>query len=314
MFIHDVSARKAAEAQRSYLATLLAHMPVAVISTGNDLRIKSWNAHAEVMYGWRAAEVTGQLIDDICQSRFVDMSQATAQATLQATGVWRGEIEQRHRDGRPLYVDASVAVLRNAQGTIIGGVTINVDITARKQATQALAASERRFRSLFENMTLGVVYQEVDGRITLANHAAEEILGLTIEQMQGRTSIDPRWRAVHEDGSDFPGEDHPAMVALRTGKIVTDVLMGVDHPARDEQRWIRIAAVPEFRPGETQPFSVFATFDDITERRRAEQAVVTSEERYRQAISAAGAIPYHLDYATDHYDFLPQGLESRPFK
>lgn len=309
MFIHDVSARKAAEAQRAYLATLQAHMPAAVISTDHDLRIQSWNAHAEVMYGWRADEVIGQRLDDICQSHFVDTSQAAAQATLQATGVWRGEIEQRHRDGSPLYVDASVAVLRNAQGASIGGVTINVDITARKQAARALADSERHFRALFENMTLGVVYQEADGRISLANRAAEAILGMTLDQMQGRTSVDPRWRAVREDGSDFPGAEHPAMVALRTGQIVTDVLMGVYHPTRDEQRWIRIAAVPEFRPGETQPFRVFVIFDDITERRRAEQTLIVSEARYRQAISAAGAIPYHLDYATDRYDFLPQNVE-----
>jgi PAS domain S-box-containing protein len=309
MFIHDISARKAAETQRSYLATLLAHMPAAVISTDTDLRIQSWNAHAEVMYGWRADEVMGRPLDDICQSRFVDTSQAAAQATLQATGVWRGEIEQRRRDDRPLYVDASVAALRNAQGTIIGGVTINVDITARKQATQALADSERHFRALFENMTLGVVYQAADGGIMLANRAAEEILGMTFDQMQGRTSIDSRWRAVREDGSDFPGAEHPAMVALRTGQIVTDVLMGVYHPARDEQRWIRIAAVPEFRPGETQPFRVFATFDDITARRRAEQALAHSEANYRAAISAVGAIAYSIDYLANRYAFMSPSAE-----
>jgi len=165
-----------------------------------------------------------------------------------------------------------------------------------------LQASLARFRSLFEHMTLGVVYHEADGRISLANPAAEQILGLSLAQMQGRSSFDPRWRAVREDGSDFPGNEHPAMIALRTGETVTDVVMGVYHPQREEMRWIRIAAVPEFHCGETTPHRIFATFDDITERRRAEKAQIESERRYRQGLRAIGAVPYLLDYTTGTYD------------
>jgi two-component system CheB/CheR fusion protein len=82
----------------------------------------------------------------------------------------------------------------------------------------------------------------------------------------GRTSVDPRWQAIHEDGAPFPGDQHPAMVALRTGQPVTGVVMGVFNPQRREQRWLRISAIPLFRPGETQPYQVFATFNDFTER------------------------------------------------
>ena len=56
------------------------------------------------------------------------------------------------------------------------------------------------------------------GEIVRANRAAESILGLTIDQLQGRRSVDPRWQAIHPDGSPFPGETHPAMVTLRTGE------------------------------------------------------------------------------------------------
>jgi len=310
MFIHDITARKAAAAQQAYLATLLSTVPAAVISTDKALCIQSWNAGAEAMYGYAAEEVMGQPLDKICHSRYLDVTQAEARALLTQTGVWRGEIEQQRRDGQTIWVDAHVALLRDAQGAASGGVSINVDITERKQTMQALAASERQFRMLFENMTMGVIYHAADGRITLANRAAQEILGLSLDQMQGRTSVDPRWRSVREDGSDFPGAEHPAMVALRTGQIVTDVLMGVHHLEREEQRWIRIAAVPEFRPGEAQPYRVFATFDDITERRRAEQALVRSEANYRQAISAVGAIAYSIDYKTNRYAFMSPGIEA----
>jgi PAS domain S-box-containing protein len=140
---------------------------------------------------------------------------------------------------------------------------------AREQA--ALRASEEKYRTLFETMAQGVVYQDADGKIISANPAAERILGLTLDQMQGRTSMDPRWKAIHEDGSDFYGETHPSMVALQTGAEVRNVVMGVFNPEKEDYVWIDIHAMPQFKSGEDKPYQVYTTFDDITERKRAEE-------------------------------------------
>ena len=72
----------------------------------------------------------------------------------------------------------------------------------------------------------GVVYQAQGGSIIAANPSAERILGLTVDQMKGRTSIDPRWKSIHEDGSDYPGETHPAMVALSLDRQALAVMHG----------------------------------------------------------------------------------------
>ena len=85
------------------------------------------------------------------------------------------------------------------------------------------------YATLFEKMPEGVVYQDATGKITECNQAAENMLGLSRDQMQGKTSIDPEWHAIHLDGTDFPGDSHPAMVSLRTGKPVLNEIMGVDH-------------------------------------------------------------------------------------
>jgi len=155
------------------------------------------------------------------------------------------------------------------------------DITERKQAEEALLESEEKYRTLFETMTQGVVYQAADGKIISANPAAERILGLTLGQMQGRTSTDPRWKAIHEDGSDFPGDTHPSMVALTTGKDVHDVVMGVFNPELEDYTWININAIPLFRQGETVPHQVYTTFEDITERKQAEEALRESEAKLK---------------------------------
>jgi transcriptional regulator with PAS, ATPase and Fis domain len=136
-----------------------------------------------------------------------------------------------------------------------------------------LREREEKYRTLFETMTLGVVYQDASGRITSANPAAQKILGLTLDQMQGRKSIDPRWKAVHEDGSDFPGDTHPAMVALKTGKPVRNVIMGVYNPPLNDHCWINITAMPLFREGEKTPFQVYATFEDITQQKKSQEEI-----------------------------------------
>ncbi len=121
------------------------------------------------------------------------------------------------------------------------------------------------FNALFQSMELGVVYQNREGQIIASNPATEKILGLSSEQIRGRTSADPRWHAIHEDGTDFPGEIHPSMVALKTGKPVHNVVMGVFNPREDNYRWILINAVPEFRNHEKEPYQVYTTINDITD-------------------------------------------------
>ena len=132
----------------------------------------------------------------------------------------------------------------------------------------------RRLEVLFDAMAEGVVVQDGNGAITSANRAAEQILGLTVLQMQGRTSVHPDWRCIHEDGSHFPGETHPAMETLRTGLPSTNVMMGVHKPG-GAFTWISINALPLFEPGAPRPHAVIATFHDITllkeAQRRSEQ-------------------------------------------
>ncbi len=159
--------------------------------------------------------------------------------------------------------------------------SLRAEIAKRKQAEESLRESEKKYHTLFETMAQGAVYQAADGRIISANPAAERILGLSLDQMQGRTSLDPRWRAIHEDGSDFPGDTHPAMAALKTGKSVQNVIMGVFNPEEEAYTWININAVPQFRPGEDKPYQVYTTFDDITDRKQAEKELRESEEKYR---------------------------------
>jgi diguanylate cyclase (GGDEF)-like protein/PAS domain S-box-containing protein len=163
----------------------------------------------------------------------------------------------------------------------------NISIALYKHtAEQKLRQSEAQYRTLFEAMAQGVVYRDAEGKILSANPAAERILGMSLDQMQGMTPQDPRWKAIHLDGSDFPGERHPAWVALQTGQEVRNVIMGVHNPRIEDYIWISVNARPLFEEGASTPSQVFTTFVDITEQKKAESELRLLSQAVMQSANA----------------------------
>ena len=125
---------------------------------------------------------------------------------------------------------------------------------SRSAVTKADSVPEREELGmlLLEMTSQGVVCQDANGVLS-ANPAAQRMLGLTWEQMQGRSTSNPDWRVVHEDGSAFSADELPGAFALRTGQEVRDVVVGVVNPHGLRGRWLSVTAKPLFRPGACTP-------------------------------------------------------------
>lgn len=202
------------------------------------------------------------------------------------------------------FFDANLVGLLEEVTADLAFALDTLDNEARqRRAEEALQESELKYRALFETMPLGVVYQGADGKIIAANPAAEKILGLTLDQMRGLTSLDPRWKAIHEDGSDFPGETHPIPVAQRTGKAVENVTIGVFNPGLDGYRWVKVSAIPQFWPGENTPYQVFATFDDISELIENKKKLETTANRLELALQAVNAGAWDWNILTSQVEW-----------
>lgn len=195
-------------------------------------------------------------------------------------------------DGRTIRLFSNQ--IRGNQDRYWGRLCIFEDISQRIQAEIAIRESEERYRSVITAMTEGIVVQQADGSITAYNHSAEKILGLTAQQIMGRTSIDPRWRTIHEDGSPFPSETHPAIVTLRTGQPQNNVIMGV-HKPDGTLTWMSINSQPLFKPDQSTPYAVLASFTDITIRKQAQQALQQQVEREQMIYAIAQKIRDSLD-------------------
>ncbi|THB74950.1 MAG: PAS domain-containing sensor histidine kinase [Desulfobulbaceae bacterium] len=162
-----------------------------------------------------------------------------------------------------------------------------IDTSDFKRTKKELEESEEKYRYLFDNMAEGAFYQNSDGEIVDYNQNALRMFGLTADQFLGRTSLDPAWRVIHSDGSPYPGEEHPSMVALKTGKPVLNKVAGVFNPDKGDYVWLQINAIPQFAEGAPKPYQVFVTMRDITEQKLTEDTLRESEEKYRKLVTTA---------------------------
>ena len=209
-------------------------------------------------------------------------------AQIQQHGVGTVETRWRRKDGVIVPVLLSSSPLNPAN--LNEGTTFTVmDLSTHKQVMAQAQASEERYRRLFETMAEGVVYQNAEGEIISANPAAERILGLSVDQMGGRTSADPCWKAMNEDGTNLPGDQHPSMIALRTGQPVTGMVLGIFNPQRGQIRWLRVNAMPLFDPGANTPSQVYATFNDISEIINAERELTHTQHELQESERVAHA-------------------------
>lgn len=178
--------------------------------------------------------------------------------------------------------------------------TIALRTLCRDQTLAAISsrAAVDELNTVFSILDTGIAIQDYTGTIIDHNYAAEKILGLNGDQLKGRTSLDPRWSAIKENGEPFPGPDHPAMVTLKTGLACTNVIMGVNRPD-GSQVWISInsAPIPKSANGRG---GVVVSFTDITRERTRRIDAERGREELRTQKDIAESAMSHLQHIIDN--------------
>jgi PAS domain S-box-containing protein len=149
------------------------------------------------------------------------------------------------------------------KGQVEGFFVIVSDVTELKSKNKIIADQKIFYSDILNSMLEGFAVQDKDGKILYFNDAASKILGLSHDQLLGKTSLDPGWEAIRTDGSPFPGEEHPAMQTIKTGLPQFEIDMGIRTPD-GETKWLKINSVPFSGVYENQQASVLVTFRDVT--------------------------------------------------
>lgn len=219
---------------------------------------------SEKILGYTAQELIGKnLLDKIIEND----RNITANALKEVRSVkkiYNFENRILGNQNQHIYLSWSFIWDDQTQETII----IGRDISELKRNEEIRQNNEKHYRSLIQNINIGIIIQKENAEITLCNEPALEMLGLTEDQLLGKSSFDPDWNVIHSDGSPFPGHQHPVPTAIATKQPVRDVVMGVYRPATKDRAWLLVNAEPQFDI--TGNFDhVICTFTDITKERKS---------------------------------------------
>lgn len=181
-------------------------------------------------------------------------------------GAWQGESALRGADGVERPVLQTVLAHYGADGGVRTISTILHDITEQKRMQSELAEREARNRAVIESLAEGMVVQDSEGRIVAWNESAERILGLSGDQLAGRTSMDPEWCAIDPQEVPLSGDRHPIVRARLTGEHVDGELQGVRR-GDGTLVWLSVNARPMYHAGSNAHVGAVATFTDVTQQR-----------------------------------------------
>ena len=288
-------------------ALLAAQVADAVALTDAEFRVVSWSAGAERMLGWSAAEAVGQPLYALVRPDLAPDEVARLRADAAAAPATDVVSRRLNKAGVELLLESHVTRVSDANGDVRGFLIVTRDVTHVRSLEAAVHESESRYQSVVESVSEGVVVHDPSGAIVACNAAAERILGLTRAQILGRSSLDPRWRAVREDGSPLPGEEHPAMVTFRTHEPTKGFVMGV-HTPDGRLRWLSINAEQVAGPRLEAPRPVVATFSDVTEARAQALTLRDSVRRLNLVMGATSDGYWDHDLAANRTYLSPHAM------
>jgi PAS domain S-box-containing protein len=269
--IVDITMRKRAESALREKAGLLdlTHDTVMVRDV-NDV-ITFWNRGAMEMYGWTSEEAVGHVSNDLLRTRF-PKPLSDIKSELCSSGRWDGELIHCHRNGRRLTVASRWTLQKNDEGGFAGILEINNDISKRKEAEEALRASEQALQAIDERLKLAMEAGEIgtfDWNIRTNEVFWSEPSTATFGTPSGASQgVYHDW-AKRLDPADLQALDERFQEVLRNKghHWLAEYRLANDGTAR--QRWVRSQG-HIFYDSQGEPRRMIGANMDISDRKQAE--------------------------------------------
>jgi PAS domain S-box-containing protein len=282
--VRDITARKQAEeamrASEERFRNLVRDLHVGVVLLGPDAETRFANRAALEMFGLTEEEARGKstssfkmkaIREDGTEIPFEKRPGPRAIATKQPV---RNEMVgwRRAEGNEVLWTLVDAVPHLTSEGKVANVILSISDVTLWKQAEEALRASEERFRTLVRDFNVGVVVLGPDARVQFANQAAERMFGITLEEARGKDSSQLKLISIREDGTQVPSSMRPGPLAVKTGQMFKNEVIGWRRPGSSEVLWTMGNVVPQLAPDGSVSASI-NTFINITERKQAEEAL-----------------------------------------
>ena len=200
----DLAEQQAAKEAQARLAAIVESSEDAIVSKTLDGTVTSWNAAAERLFGYSAAEIVGKSILSIIPPERVGEEPGFIEQIRQGRRIEHFETMRVRKDGQKIHVSLSLSPIKNSAGNIIGVSKILRDITERIRADEKLRQSEALKAAMLESSLDGIITMNHEGKVIEANPTVEKIFGYSRDDMLGKEMaaliIPPSLRERHRQG------------------------------------------------------------------------------------------------------------------
>lgn len=267
-----LESQRGVDRYNAHLAAIVAASDDAIVSTDTHLVIQTWNHGAQRMFGYEEAEARGRSLPELLVPAAFEAESAAIYATSMSGGTVRKDVRRRHKDGHLVPVEIITSPIVDSSGRVTGSTAIYRDISERLRAEE----SEVRFRVTFESAPIGIAHVAADGRWLRVNEALCRILGYPADELTANTVLD----LTYPDDVD---SSVARLDLIRDGKI--DRYDADKRYIRKDGStvWARLT-VSSVRRSDGSIDYLVTVIEDISARKRSEQELRRSEERFRSSL------------------------------
>ena len=276
-FMRDVTEIHRAELDRARLGAIVEGSYDAILGTDLDGRITSWNAGAQRIYGYAAAEVIGASVRLLIPTDRSDEGPEILARLRGGERVAHFETVRRRKDGSLVDVSLTVSPVHDADGVLVGASRIARDVTERRRADRELAAAHERYRRLAELLPVGVYTCSAPlGTVTYYNEQAALLWGRQPAIGDPSDRFCGSYRLYRRDGSMLAHEDCPMAVALREGRTYRNEEVLIERP--DGTRVHALVNIDPMLDDSGRVVGAVNVFHDISALKLAREALTREKE------------------------------------
>jgi PAS domain S-box-containing protein len=313
VILRDITERRKIEEElekeKQFIATILDTAGALVVVLDPEWRIVRFNRVCE--------NLTGRTLEEMRGKSFLDLTVVSGEGVPELKDMLASFHDKQfpiafenawlNHDRQLCWISWSNTVIMDQQGEIENIIATGIDITGRKQAEQVMEGLAIQNRLILDSAGEGIYGIDNQGRATFLNRAAEALTGWKFQELEGRV-MHSLLHHTRNDGTPYPPEECPVYISATNGSF---------HQVDTENLWrkdgtsfpVAYTCSP-IKNTHNKVEGVVVTFKDITDRKKAEDSLRESEERF-QAFMDHNPVVAFLKNEKGQYVYVNRQFEEK---